>query len=488
MDDLTAVEAKIGSPLVAATAAAMTDTTKVYVYTGSETGYTNGNWYYYDGSAWTSGGVYNAVAVSTDTTLTQQGQAADAKKTGDEVSDLKSDLSEVKDYQNITLLTVTDGDRFVKDVGYIGGGSNTYGTNDATAKSLYIPCQPNAEYAVTKVQSARFRVGYTTEIPTTNLPVYNVADNASATSLNVSTGNDAKYLVIFYKNGSDTLSEETIYNSITVTGLFPTADDKYARNGSVRYDIVQDKSSGEKSTAAINIGLTYLLHDIKQTMNFNILKQVNADVNIIRMLSNAAYLTGIAPQMIRRIDNMFNLVENKYVKETGVVFVFPSTELSDFGLIAVDENNSAGGKRGAVAFINSEGHPIKKTDNTDSTIYPVPIPEGASLLYSNNNTSFDVAITLHILKYDQNINNYVRVMGTAWHFSSISGNAPYIFDLTPYTDGTYFFVCGISTADGEENIANPYIEVVRNGETTRAHQTNGNITNDIIKELNITIV
>ena len=55
----------VGSPLVAATAAAMTNENKVYVYTGEETGYTAGHWYYFNGSAWTDGGVYNAVAVNT---------------------------------------------------------------------------------------------------------------------------------------------------------------------------------------------------------------------------------------------------------------------------------------------------------------------------------------------------------------------------------------------------------------------------------------
>ena len=81
-----------GSPLVASTVAGMTDETKVYVYTGSETGYTSGHWYYYDGSDWADGGVYNSVAVQTDTTLAISGMAADAKKTGDEISDLKSQI------------------------------------------------------------------------------------------------------------------------------------------------------------------------------------------------------------------------------------------------------------------------------------------------------------------------------------------------------------------------------------------------------------
>ena len=70
----------------------MTDKTRVYVYTGSESGMTAGNWYYWNGSAWISGGVYNAVAVQTDTTLSVAGKAADGKATGDAVASLKEDL------------------------------------------------------------------------------------------------------------------------------------------------------------------------------------------------------------------------------------------------------------------------------------------------------------------------------------------------------------------------------------------------------------
>lgn len=66
---IEALKSQIGSPLVASTAAEMTDTDKIYVYTGSETGYTNGNWYYYDGTAWASGGTYNSVAIG-DNTIT----------------------------------------------------------------------------------------------------------------------------------------------------------------------------------------------------------------------------------------------------------------------------------------------------------------------------------------------------------------------------------------------------------------------------------
>lgn len=53
-----------GSPLVANAAADMTDKTRVYVYTGSEVGYVTGDWYYWDGAAWTAGGAYNSQGIS----------------------------------------------------------------------------------------------------------------------------------------------------------------------------------------------------------------------------------------------------------------------------------------------------------------------------------------------------------------------------------------------------------------------------------------
>jgi len=82
----------VGSPLTAATAADMTDETKVYVYTGEEAGYTAGNWYYYDGTEWLSGGVYNATVYETDATLTESGKPADAKTVGDKINRIDGEI------------------------------------------------------------------------------------------------------------------------------------------------------------------------------------------------------------------------------------------------------------------------------------------------------------------------------------------------------------------------------------------------------------
>lgn len=58
----------VGAPLTATTKSAMTDTTRVYVYVGSESGMTSGHWYYHNGTAWADGGVYNSVADDIATT------------------------------------------------------------------------------------------------------------------------------------------------------------------------------------------------------------------------------------------------------------------------------------------------------------------------------------------------------------------------------------------------------------------------------------
>lgn len=79
-----------GTPTAAATVAEMTDHNKTYVYVGTESGYTAGDWYYWDGTAWTSGGPFQATSIITDTTLAVAGEAADAKATGDAIAAAKT--------------------------------------------------------------------------------------------------------------------------------------------------------------------------------------------------------------------------------------------------------------------------------------------------------------------------------------------------------------------------------------------------------------
>lgn len=131
------LESLVGSPLVASTVAEMTDEDKVYVYTGSETGYQSGNWYYYNGTSWVSGGVYNSVAFETDDTLSTQGMAADAKKTGDEISTLKEDLTDV----------TVDGYNLIKIAEH---GVGAYYANGS--RLVYEPSYTGYHYAIMPVE------------------------------------------------------------------------------------------------------------------------------------------------------------------------------------------------------------------------------------------------------------------------------------------------------------------------------------------------
>lgn len=58
----TQAAAFVGSPYTASLVSAMTDHEKVYVYIGAESGMTYGDWYYWNGTAWADGGVYNSIA------------------------------------------------------------------------------------------------------------------------------------------------------------------------------------------------------------------------------------------------------------------------------------------------------------------------------------------------------------------------------------------------------------------------------------------
>jgi len=104
-----------GSPTPVATVAEMTDESAVYLYTGSETGYTAGNWYYWSGSAWTSGGTYGGAV--TDTTLSISGAAADAKAVGDALAGKADDTDVTALDTRVTALEEGESGGWVKGIG-----------------------------------------------------------------------------------------------------------------------------------------------------------------------------------------------------------------------------------------------------------------------------------------------------------------------------------------------------------------------------------
>lgn len=149
-----ATKSEVGSPLVASTAAAMTDTSRVYVYTGSESGYTAGNWYYYDGTAWTSGGVYNSTAFETDTTLAIPGKAADAKAVGDALANVEIEVDaigevedEVSDLKTQLTNASFDNDDLTNTGYYIGEDGKKH-ANANFSYSDFMPALEGMKYTI----------------------------------------------------------------------------------------------------------------------------------------------------------------------------------------------------------------------------------------------------------------------------------------------------------------------------------------------------
>lgn len=86
-----------GRPIPVSTAAGMTDTDAIYLYTGNETGYQTNYWYYHNGTSWVPGAEYGSMTV--DDTLSVTGAAADAKTTGDALDELNGRLGDLSDLE-----------------------------------------------------------------------------------------------------------------------------------------------------------------------------------------------------------------------------------------------------------------------------------------------------------------------------------------------------------------------------------------------------
>ena len=181
-----------GSPTPVATVAEMTDESAVYLYTGSETGYTAGNWYYYDGSDWTSGGQYGGAVTST--TFNQHGvpaddfavgealaEKADADDVGDlsqlettakddlvsaineaeaDVEQLKADLSELSEAVDLVEYEQVHGT--VESNKYIDGSGTVTTANTWSVETVEV--DPDTEYVVTaRAYNARYYFAFYTE-------------------------------------------------------------------------------------------------------------------------------------------------------------------------------------------------------------------------------------------------------------------------------------------------------------------------------------
>lgn len=95
--------------------------------------------------------------------------------------------------------------------------SNTLFSNN-DAKAIYISCKPNTTYTISKIANNTFRIATTNVIPANNVSTLSSTANHTATSITITTENNANYLWVNYynKHNGDTGSYEDIMNSIQI--------------------------------------------------------------------------------------------------------------------------------------------------------------------------------------------------------------------------------------------------------------------------------
>ena len=145
----TGVGAGVTAPFVVTTASQMTDTGKIYIYNGTETGYQAGYWYYYNGSAWVPGGIYQVAG--TDKTLTVADANADAKVTGDCIRELQTDVDAIDELYTHNIF---DADVFLavsgitKTDGILSGTVKSFGTAFSTGVPMAGEIKADTQYTI----------------------------------------------------------------------------------------------------------------------------------------------------------------------------------------------------------------------------------------------------------------------------------------------------------------------------------------------------
>ena len=232
----------------------MVDHDKVYLYTGSEDGESTGYWYQWNGTQFVPGGLYGA-GVQIDPTLSQSGQAADAKKTGDEIGYLKDNFESV-----ITsgLIERPNGinyfDKYSEDIqmGYFNTSNGTINASQAM-RCIKVKVATNGTYSLLGATN------YLSDSEVVKIPVFNIVDG---TYLGTKIG---------------TLNKSA--GIVTVSGLNTITANDYCYLGySFRYEYI-DKSFITDGTITETPNFSYLLNKRIELpkSKFNDLEQMITD-------------------------------------------------------------------------------------------------------------------------------------------------------------------------------------------------------------------
>lgn len=84
-------------------------------------------------------------------------------------------------------------------------------------RSVIFPCEPSTTYTVSKQAGQRFSVCYTTTYPANNVSAYGYIVDNTGTSLTITTGSNAAYLVVYvWIDGTDTCTLDEMLDTVQI--------------------------------------------------------------------------------------------------------------------------------------------------------------------------------------------------------------------------------------------------------------------------------
>jgi hypothetical protein len=188
-------------------------------------------------------------------------------------------------------------------------GGAGLGAQNSSLKTLYIPITGGKTYTVSKISSTRFGIITTSSVPTYNVSKIDTVTilDLTATKATIVTTSSAKYLCVYYYNsGSDTLSEETIRNSIKIEpGSVATPYSEYGQ-GNINVEIcnknlfVKDKAlAGYFLTTTgdltVNDYWKYIIIRGKKSQNYRVegITSPNDSIGAVELDKNKSFIKSL---------------------------------------------------------------------------------------------------------------------------------------------------------------------------------------------------
>lgn len=143
-------------------------------------------------------------------------------------ADIRPEFLEATAQKTYNLFDKTDDSLIL--CGYIGGGGVWRNNTTQENRSALVPCEPNTQYTVYKEQGDRFKVGYIDSVETSlteGEQIEGVIQNFTATRITITTGANAKMLVVWFCAGSEFSNYESRLNSLMVVPTSIAVDSYY---------------------------------------------------------------------------------------------------------------------------------------------------------------------------------------------------------------------------------------------------------------------